>query len=343
MRPVLLAALLGIALLADAPAAAPPADSTQLWFTPGPGTVDMLRLFEAPGEWEQAREAMDVFEFYQGHTLTQATPGEGPNRYDAFVRVDAFRKLAGWGKRIAIEMAAVKEHYCTPDATGMQASVNATLESLRNIEAAGGRVTYIALDEPFIGGLSRRCGGPAFAPTADRLAVYLPAIRRAYPAVRIGLIEPYPVFSVAQFTEILRLLADRGLAVDFLHADARRPDRAPGRVVFGAEMLQLRDLAAQYRIPFGVIVWGDPGDSDALYAADALRNADELGAVFRNWEVLPDRVIIQSWALSRGGQFITPRNLPEGTPNTHTWLINEINRRLHTPKGRTLLPARPGF
>lgn len=342
MRPALLASVLGLALLATPSAGAPPTGSTRLWFTPGPGTVDMLRLFEAPHDWETAREAIDVFEFYQGHTLTQAGPGEGPNRYDAFVRVDAFRKLARWGKRVAIEVASVKEHYCTPDATGMQAAVDATLESLRNVHAGGGRVAYIAMDEPFVSGLSRRCGGPGFAPTADRLAAYIPAVRRAFPAVRIGLIEPYPGFSVAQFTEIMRLLAARGLAVDFLHADARRPDTPVESEGFGGGLLQLRDLAAQYGIPFGVIIWGDPGDSDALYAADALRNADELGAVFRRWEVMPDRVLIQSWARSRSGQYITPRNLPEGQQNTHAWLVNEINRRLRTPKGRTLLPVTSG-
>ena len=87
----------------------------------------MLRLFEAPEEWPRARQIMNVFEFYQGHLLTQVSAGEGPNSYTAFVKADAFRKLLRWGKRIAVEAGAVKEGYCTPDASGMQESVDRTL------------------------------------------------------------------------------------------------------------------------------------------------------------------------------------------------------------------------
>jgi hypothetical protein len=331
MRGFFVALTLSLALVVTDAAPLPwPGD--RIWFTPGPGTVDMLRLFEAPDEWPQARQTIDVLKFYQGQTLTAATPGDGPNRYDAFVRVDAFRKLLRWGIRIAIEAGAVKEQFCTDDESGMKASVDATLESIRNVQAGGGVVTYLAMDEPFTGGLVRRCGGPSLTPTADRLAVYIPAVRQAFPDVRLGLIEPYPVFSPAEFSEMLRLLRERNLTIDFLHADVRRPDVSPGRELFGGEMLELSALAAEYKIPFGVIIWGDNGDADALYAADALRNARELGRVFRSWEVMPQHIIIQSWALSRTGLFITPTNLPETAPNTHTALIDQIYQMLRNLK-----------
>jgi hypothetical protein len=295
--------------------------------------MDMLRLFESPEAWPRARQIVEVFEFYQGHLLSQVSAGEGPNSYNAFLKADAFRKLTRWGKRIADEAGAVKEQYCTPDGSGMQESVDRTLEALRNVRAAGGRISYLAMDEPFIGGQVRRCGGPSFVPTADRLAVYIPAVRRAFPDVRIGLIEPYPVFSPAEFSEMFRLFRERNLTVDFLHIDARSPDSSPGRELFAGEMLELSNLAAEHKIPFGVIIWGDNGDADALYAADALRNASELGRVFRSWEVMPQHVIIQSWALSRTGLFITPSNLPETAPNTHTALVNQIYQMLRNLNG----------
>ena len=249
LRAAIAAAVIAAALLAARDASSWPWTSDRIWFTPGPGTVDMLRLFESPEEWPHARAVLDVFEFYQGHLLTTATAGEGPNSYDAFVRVDAFRSLLRWGKRIAVEMAAVKDVYCTPDGSGMQASIARTLEALRNVQAAGGRVTYVAMDEPFIGGLGRRCGGPSLAPTADRLAVYIPAVRQAFPDVRIGLIEPYPFFAVADFVEMFRLLHDRGVSVDFLHIDGQRPPASPGREVWSGEILELSALAAQYKNP----------------------------------------------------------------------------------------------
>jgi hypothetical protein len=326
---------LGFAVLLGSDAAAGPWTRDRVWFTPGPGTLDMLRLFESPEEWPRARRVVDVFQFYQGHLLTAVSPGEGPNSYSAFVRADAFRKLSAWGKRIAVEMAAVKEAYCTADASGMEASVGRALEALRNVKAAGGRVSYLAMDEPFFAGLSRRCGGPSLAPTADRLAIYIKAVRQAFPEVRIGLIEPYPAFSPAAFTEMLRLLRDRGTRLDFLHIDALRLEVSPEREVFGGELLQLSDLAERYRLAFGVIIWGDNGEADVLYAADAIRSATEVGRVFRSWEVMPNHLIIQSWALSRTGRFITPSNLPETAPYTHTALVNQIYAMLrgtNTPR-----------
>ena len=329
MRGFFVALILSTALTVTVAAPLPfPAD--RIWFTPGPGTIDMLRLFEAPDEWAGARQTIDVFKFYQGQTLTAATPGDGPNRYDAFVRVDAFRKLLRWGIRIALEVGAVKERYCTDDDSGMQASVDATLESIRNVQAGGGVVTYVAMDEPYTGGRARRCGGGAFPPTADRLAVYIPAVRRAFPGIRVGLIEPYPVFTPAQFAEMLRLLHDRGTGVDFLHIDAWQPDTSPAREAYGRDMIQLSDLAAQYKIPFGVIIWGADGDADTTYSTYALRNAAALAHTFRGWDVMPQHVIIQSWALSSTGQYISPSNLPETASYTHTWLVNQIYRMLRT-------------
>jgi hypothetical protein len=331
MRGFFVALALSLAIITTNAAQIPwPGD--RIWFTPGPATVDMLRLFEASDEWVQARQKIDVLKFYQGQTLTVPSPGDGPNRYDAFVRVDAFRKLLRWGIRIAIEAGAVKEQFCTADDSGMKAAVDATVESLRNVRAAGGVVTYVAMDEPFTGGRARACGGGAFPPTADRLAVYIPAVRRAFPGIRIGLIEPYPVFTPAQFADMLQLLRDRGIAVDFLHIDAWQSDTSPAREAYGRDMIQLADLAAQYHIPFGVIIWGADGDADATYGTYALRNADALAHTFRSWDVMPQHLIIQSWALSSTGQFITPSNLPEATRYTHTWLVNQIYQMLRNAR-----------
>ena len=304
----------------------------RIWFTPGPGTIDMLRLFEAPDEWPLARQTIDVFKFYEGQTLTAGTPGDGPNRYDAFVRADAFRKLLRWGKRIAIEAPAVKEQFCTADDSGMKAAVDATLESIRNVRAGGGVVTYVAMDEPFAGGLVRRCGGVDFSTTADRLAVYIPAVRRAFPGIRVGLIEPYPLFNPSQFAEMLRLLRDRGQSVDFLHIDPSQPTTEVAHEAFSRDLIHLAELATEYRIPYGVILWGADSDADAIYGASALKSADALAHTFRSWDVMPEHVIIQSWALSSTGQFITPSNLPESSSYTHTWLVNQIYQMLRTAK-----------
>lgn len=333
--------LLAIALVGLVPAVEPQAQNRRLidrfWFTPAPGSVDMIRLFEAPGEWALARELVDVFKFYAPQTWDVAAAEDGPNTYQAFRRVDAFRKLAGWGIRVAIEAGAVKEHYCTDDDSGMRAAIADTLQSLDNVAAAGGAVSYVAMDEPFTAGLSARCGGPSLAPTADRLAIYVPAIRRAYPSVRIGLIEPYPTFSPAQFREMLQLLDARGVVLDFLHIDPLKPPPSNERDRFGSEMIELGRLADSHGLAFGAIIWGDKGNSDAEYADDAMRSARNLKNVFRAWQVVPQHIVVQSWAESSTGQKITPSNLPDTEPYTHTSLILQIYdllRHVRIPRPR---------
>src|SRR3954467_11290658 len=150
-------------------AQSPSTASDRIWFSPGPGTFDYVDLFEHPEEWQRARGDINVFKFYQQHTQLPPPANVGPNSYDALVSAGAFRQLTGWGIKIAMEAGAVKEFYCTSDASGMATSIQSTLESLDAIARAGGSVTYLAMDEPWAAGRSARGGGPAPAPTAARV------------------------------------------------------------------------------------------------------------------------------------------------------------------------------
>lgn len=329
MRRLLLAAVLVAACFWPRDGA-PLAFRREIWFTPGPGTTDMLRLFEREDEWSRARATMNVFKFYQGHTLRNPTSIVGPNRLEAFDRLDAFRRLQHWGKRIAIEAGAVKEFYCTPDDTGMRRSVRDTVEALGNVSAARGRVTYVAMDEPFAAGQARVCGGPALAPTADRLVAYMTGVHAAFPEVRIGLIEPYPFLPAALWPEMLRLLHERNIVPAFLHVDVNLADIRPDRDAFGRDVIMFGNLAHLYRIPFGVIIWGTDGDADSQFAAGAMRLADQVHRTFRSWDVMPEHLIFQSWAVTGTGQFITPSNLPETRDYTLTSIMNDVHQTFRT-------------
>ncbi|MEO5896003.1 MAG: hypothetical protein ABIS06_09905 [Vicinamibacterales bacterium] len=300
----------------------------RIWFTPGPGTLDMQRLFEAPGEWPRARAAIQVFKFYQQHTEPAASI-VGPNTYDALARSGAFVKVTrDWKKRIALEAGSVKDFYCTPDSSGMEASIAATQRSIAAIRSAGGLLTYLAMDEPFLAGQAARCGGPSFAPTASRLRTYMTAIRRTNPEVRIGLIEAYPFFTPTQFGEMLALMKAEGVPAAFVHADVYLPALRKGRDDLGSDLIRLAEIAAAYRIPYGLIIWGENGNADALYSADARRLATAIHRTFRDWRVMPDHLIFQSWAESSTGLRITPSNLPESRPDTHTFLVNDLYQQL---------------
>jgi hypothetical protein len=98
-------------------------------------------------------------------------------------------------------------------------------------------------------------------------------------------------------------------------------------------MRALRQACASRSIPFGIIVWGYNGDSDVLYAMDAGHVVDEITNAFTTWSDMPDQVIVQSWAVSSTGQSITPANLPETQPYTHTNLLWDEIRRLRGQNG----------
>src|SRR5262245_60769147 len=171
------AALLSVVLLVPVPLAQSNVAADRVWFAPSPGSLDYLRLFEDPEEWTRARALVSVFKFYQQHTQTPAPDVVGPNTYDALARAGVFRRLGQWKKKIAVEVGSVKEFYCTPDASGMNEAIGNTLNTIRAVQAAGGTIAYLAMDEPFVSGRARRCGGPALEPTADRVATYVAAVK----------------------------------------------------------------------------------------------------------------------------------------------------------------------
>jgi hypothetical protein len=333
MRRVIFSACLVAVLVAlvgfDARAQARP---PRFWFCPGPGTLDYISLFEHPEEWAHARQLFSVFKFYQGHTQP-SNQAFAPNTYDALARADAFQKVTAWGKQIALELGAVKPFYCTADASGMNAAIADTLGSVRAVEAAHGKVSYIAMDDPFASGRDRVCGGPALEPTADRIATYVRGVQAGAPGIAIGLIDAYPLSSEADFERMLDLLRGRGVPPAFLHMDVDLAAiRAPASD-FRRDMTRLQAVCKSQQLPFGILIWGNNPDADALYAADAARLLESIASTFPTPDALPDDIIVQSFAQTRSGLWITPDNLPEGEQYTHTNLLRQIYRRLHGQTG----------
>ncbi|MGH9411125.1 MAG: hypothetical protein ACRD1V_16910, partial [Vicinamibacterales bacterium] len=208
-----------VILFAPVDASTTTAAQDRIWFAPDPGTIDYLDLFEHPEEWPHARQLVNVFKFYQQHTQTPAPDIVGPNTYDALVRVNAFHLLNQWGIKTAIEVGAVKDFYCTPDASGINAAIANTIASVNAVQAAGGTVSYLAMDEPFVSGRDAICGGPALEPTADRVATYVAGVNAASPSIQIGLIEAYPFSSAPAVETIVQLLKSRSVTLAFLHMD----------------------------------------------------------------------------------------------------------------------------
>jgi hypothetical protein len=335
----LLSAFAAVALLLMTPPVRAAAPVDRIWFCPDPGTLDYIDLFTHPEEWPHARQLMDVFKVYQQHTQLPPPPLVGPNTFDALARAGAFRTLTRWGKKVAIEAGAVKEFYCTPDASGMSAAIGNTNDSIQRVEGVGATVSYIARDEPFVSGRSRVCGGPALEPTADRVATYVSGVTAARPKIRIGLIEAYPFSSATAIQTIIQLLKARNATPAFLHMDVDW--HLSGSAAFKRDMAVLQGFCASENIPFGIIIVGYNGDADALYAVDVYGITELIVDTFSSWDHMPDHIIFQSWVVSSTGLLITPTALPEDRAYTHTQELWDVFRRLRGASGGAVGRAVP--
>jgi hypothetical protein len=318
-----------------APAAADMAVARkQVWFTPGPATPDLLELFQSGSQWADARERLAVFKFYQQHLMVPPPPIVEGNTYTALRDVHAFRRLTvGWHKRIAIEVGAVKLQYCSSDGSAETNAIRDTVDAIGAVEVAGGRVSLLAMDEPFYAAATvRACGAPDPEAAVSRVVNFILGVKTRYPEVVIGLIEPWPYFRAATIVRFLVDLQARGVPMAFLHTDAGVDQMKPG-TDFAGEMRYLAEVCAEQGTRFGMIFNGDSGQSNAAYMAGAWQRVRMTADAFADWPDMPQDLIFQSWAQdSPGGRSVTPSNLPESAEDTHTGFINGATPLLHGPQ-----------
>ena len=110
---------------------------------------DFLDLFRQPQLWSSARPKISVLKL--GPQQVDGRRRATKNSFDELSTVGAFRMLRSWDIRLAIEAPAIKKWDCS----GKRAS-RYTLEMIRNVEGAGGKVDLLSLDEPLSAAL-RAC------------------------------------------------------------------------------------------------------------------------------------------------------------------------------------------
>jgi len=195
------------------------------------------------------------------------------------------------------------------------------------IKRLGGQLDYVAMDEPLWYG--HHFAGPnacraSMAALAQEIALRIAAMRRVFPALRFGDIEPVGaprpadwVDKVMQWTAAYETATGERMA--FFHADVQW--HGPWRDA-------LADLAARLRsagVKFGVIYNGNVSDPPEQW----IRRAEErFVAVESQAGWIPDQAIFQIWGSPR-----RPRNLPDSQPGTFT---NLVNRYTATPSFLTL-------
>jgi hypothetical protein len=296
--------------------------SELVWLAPNFGSKDYTALFSMPENWSIARAKINVFKFYLDNVLDNPCQICGDNTLQAFVRVDAFRKLSQWGVATAIEVGAVKEWDCTGDEEFHNADV-----AIQNVQQNGGKVDLLAMDEPLIGGqlvVNGRTCQLTPEQTAAATAHFVELVRASYPDLIVGDIEPYPYFSIDQLEAWIAALEQRGAAPAFFHLDVDLERVRVENQDVSAALQTLRHFCAQQGIPFGVIFtsnWTAAG-SNSAYFDSTMEWIRTVKAAIGT----PQQMIFQSWqGPAPSGAHEIPVNLPQNDPDNYSQvrLINE--------------------
>jgi hypothetical protein len=304
-----------------------------LWFCPNIGAADTLDLFRQPDAWSDARARIDTFQFYAQNIMASrevdmtAHPNwelVGPNTFQALLDVQAFRKLADWNIKVALEIGAVKPGDC--DA---MKNADLTICLIKRIQEAGGTVDYVAMDEPLPSSKSatweNMMPGLGCNLTVQDAATatvnYCKKVTAACPGVSIGLIEAYPNSRATDLLKFVQCMSEGGFHPQFLHLDVDRnalKKNVDDRLL-ASEMDQIGSVCQKAPIPYGQILWGQMFKSDVQYRDSVMTWAAKI----QRFKVQPDTLIVQSWEALNGVKNL-PKNLPPSYQCSHTHLLGEI-------------------
>jgi len=302
MLPVKVAAAFvaaGVALLPGAATAA--SGRPAIWFAPLPplqtsesrpylGSTDFMQLFTKKAAWAKAARRVSVFKLYGEWVAHRATSAQ--------LRV-AVKDLRRRKITIAVETGPLDPSpECGQGVEGFAGGEG--VDTASRIRAAGGTLRDLAFDEPFFYGALY--SGPSAChwnvrQVAQAVATYVRRLRTVFPNVKFGDTEPLTtgaqVERYEEWIDTYREVTGENLA--FIHLDIQY-----GLPRWPQLAHELEVFAQSRGVPFGVIYFGDGGDTDDVTWLAKAQQRFELyeteggrpnHAVLQSWHDKPDRVL----------------------------------------------------
>ncbi|HET7088577.1 MAG TPA: discoidin domain-containing protein [Anaerolineae bacterium] len=293
-----------------------------IWFAPLPplsvdegrpfiGAEDFIDLFNPDAPWAQAANRIHVFKLY-GEWV--GTDPWNVHASDAELQ-QAVADLNRRGIALAMEAGPLEPtSTCGQGIEGFGGPLRSGIRDARRIKAAGGTLSFIALDEPFA--FASIYDGPQacqWSPerVAREVGAYIQGMRTIFPDLIVGDTEPlWRDVDVEDYKNWLRIFREvNGYDLAFFHLDVDF-----GRADWPEAAKELEDFARGWGIEFGIIYMGD---GRALTDEAWLISAGER---VKTYELItggqPDHVLFQSWTDH------PDRTLPETEPYTFTWFVN---------------------
>jgi hypothetical protein len=274
-------------------------------------------LFEHPDQWTKTRTRIDGVGYADHWLSSQFT--------DAELR-SWLPLLPKWHLKLGLEVGALKPWGVTAD----KAFAADRLKWDRFI-ADGARIDSIAMDEPFA--FSRKNLRQSVAFAAGQTARFVALVRRTYPAISVGDIEPYPGIPADELVDFLdevqsqlRQMNVRGL--DFFRLDVDWMHFQPGDRIGQGGWQGVRDLQGQFArrgLAFSLIYWAANFPSlnrDGEATEQTWETAImQQGADYQATGGVPDEMVIESWVN-------TPSlAIPETAPDTFTRSVLDFTSR----------------
>ena len=272
------------------------AAGNRVWFAPLPvlqrpngqeaGAVDFNDLFRPDADWGAAGQRIGVFKIY-GETLRHAS--------DAQI-ADMASALRRRGVRLALELPVLTG--ACGGSSVRQAQPARLADRLARLHV---RLDLLAMVGPLVDGVVNHLDGACRSPqdVARDAAASVDWIRRSFPAIEVGEIEP--AGAGAHFPEAAQLpgwiasLSAAGVGLAFLHQDVSWES------AWQAPLRGMAAAAAQAGIAFGVIANSSrQALSDAaassemranLRAAEQVLGGPPQDIVFQSWEDYPRHVL----------------------------------------------------
>ncbi len=250
------------------------------------GLTDFNAIFDENWARDPARRAINVFKFYPSYL--QGTPD---GRLTAVLQA-----LKSQNVRVALEASMLTpQDMCAGHFAGDAGE--ATAHILERVKRLGGRVDYLAMNEPLLHGFRARdlmCSGSVAEAVARNVAATASAAAKVFPDIKIGDIEAIggdarmkPFLDLfPAWIDAYRQYAGRQLAFFDIDVDtARGPWKEAATSIAG--------MARKKNVPFGLIYNGV--DRDASGEAWVAHGRDHFEE-FESDGATPDIAVFQSWA-----------------------------------------------
>jgi hypothetical protein len=226
-------------------------------------------------------------------------------------------KLKEWGLNLELEVGAVKPW----GPTGEKAFA-AGRPMWDRVQRLGGSIHSIAMDEPLCCARKEIHKPDEYA--VEETASYIALVRKHYPQVRIGDIEPYPFIpypdQVRWIEALEKQLAGMGVrGLDFYRLDVNWAELTAFNRGSWPEVKRLEHDCRKRGLPFSLIYWASDYPpmkqrgmaDDATWYVSVLRQGYDYALV----DGKPDQFVIESWveapsqAVPETGEFTFTRSV----------------------------------